>query len=1374
MLFYWAALFLMPLPALALDPDKRISQYLLQKWDVTGGLPHNSVTAILQSSDGYLWLATEEGLARWDGVRFHVFDMTNVKHLKTDFFISLCEGQNNSLWLGTHGAGIVALKPGEVKPRCVTYDNLAAGNVWAIAADDKGNPWAATEDGLKRLLPGTGEVTAFFPGTRVNALCFDGGGVWVGTQKGLKRLPAGNGEDSYKDTFTIPGPLKEEAVNELYKDGDGPLWVSAEKGLYRLENGELTVYTAAGNNLFPGARTGICGDKDGNLWMGFPGGLARLKPGGTTFEIFTTRDGLLHNAVRALTIDREGSLWVGTNRGMNRLKDARVNTYMPRQGLPTNAVWSVYEDSKQRLWISNTRGIDLLDPATGTFIPYRAAAINTGRIWSMCEDQSNYLWLGAMGDLLRLDPAAGTIESYARRMKLAGKNVLALHVTKEKNTRHYLWIGSGGGLYRLDTRTGAFKKYDKQDGLYHHSIRVLYGDKEGFLWVGTFTGGVYGLNLKTDKFEDRNHYRLAETRTFHKDKDGFLWAGTNGDGLKRIDLQNGNILHITTKDGLFNNRVHKILVHRDHNDNEIYFWMSCDKGIFRVKRKDLDELCRKKIENAGKKDIDEKDKIHCEWFNEHDGMKTRECNGVSQPSGWKSHDNKLWFPTMEGVVMIDPGHFKINPLAPPVVIEKVVVDGKAIDVKKNNKTSFPPGTQRIDIGYNGLSLLAPQMVTFRHKLGGFEEEWREDTPDRKVSYTGLPPGDYTFRVSAANNDGIWNETGTSWTFSIKPYFTQTFWFYAIISLALLAAGLTGYRARVRRLKAWGEELGSQVDMKTRELAQQNEELENILQVIKHINRESDFNSLLHAMLEIAMVWFHRAGIGTFLIYDSRARVFRPAESIGYGRRLDPDTLYLEYEKAMERYTGARAEKKGEGIYIIRDVDRGTGSERLKPIPIPAAMLAMTVVIEEKVEGFLVLSNLEDRHCFDDLDIQTLLLFREHAISAVAKAIARDQLEIKVQERTAQLREAKEAAEKASRAKSRFLANMSHEIRTPMNAIIGFADILDAEITGKEQRHYLKGITSSGNTLLDLINDILDLSSIEAGKMQIQYAPVNPRALLNEIQHIFSNKVKEKKLDFRLDIDEDIPGVLLLDHLRLRQILFNLVGNAVKFTDSGYVTLSLKAEAGPDNSPEVDIVFTVADSGPGIPGQKLDSIFNAFESTGERSGKHGGTGLGLAISQRLTHMMGGRITVDSEAGKGSIFRVYLQHISISNSVADTTSMPIVIPESVAAREEPGAAARHEEPEAPAPGVRKKLPQLTAHLEAEFLPRWESIRKTFLLDEIEDFCEELSALGKQYRLPLLTQWSQRLFNDARSFNMPLLTRTLDEFPGLIKDIKTLTRD
>ena len=359
----------------------------------------------------------------------------------------------------------------------------------------------------------------------------------------------------------------------------------------------------------------------------------------------------------------------------------------------------------------------------------------------------------------------------------------------------------------------------------------------------------------------------------------------------------------------------------------------------------------------------------------------------------------------------------------------------------------------------------------------------------------------------------------------------------------------------------------------------------------------------------------------------------------------------------------------------------------------------------------------------------------------------------------QLLIAKEDAEEANKAKSRFLANMSHEIRTPMNAVIGFTDLLNTLITDKKQKLYLESVKSSSKNLLTLINDILDMSKIEAGKMELQYGPVNLKLLFTEIKQIFSLKINQKKLEFLIEVDNDLSEVLMLSEIRLRQVLFNLIGNSLKFTEKGYVKLSAKKINQDKNENKIDLLISVEDTGIGIPLEQQEKIFEAFmQKEGQNIRKYGGTGLGLTISKRLVEIMGGEITLQSEENKGSVFEFILKNVSISYvkpeiKIAGVQDKKIIYDETLTSK------------------AKDILPDIIRQIEEELKPKWEILCKSRFINEIIDFGNQIQKMGETNSIHILSKYGEELSFYADSFDIENMDIVLNSFPGIIEKIKKI---
>lgn len=347
------------------------------------------------------------------------------------------------------------------------------------------------------------------------------------------------------------------------------------------------------------------------------------------------------------------------------------------------------------------------------------------------------------------------------------------------------------------------------------------------------------------------------------------------------------------------------------------------------------------------------------------------------------------------------------------------------------------------------------------------------------------------------------------------------------------------------------------------------------------------------------------------------------------------------------------------------------------------------------------------------------------------------------------------AEAANRAKSEFLANMSHEIRTPMNAVIGYADLLSSSVTDPQQRNYLDAIRAGSRSLLMLINDILDLSRIEAGKMRLDYSPVSVRRLLDDVRHIFDLRAREQGISLEVSVESRMPVSMLLDETRLRQVLFNLVGNAIKFTHEGEVSVRAVAIAD-DDQPEgaepsccYRLEITVADTGIGIADDQREQIFEAFEQQeGQSSRRYGGTGLGLAISRKLVQMMGGELILQSEVGKGSVFTVCLPRVEATVEQAEETGDPEeserLLVETLSLQERDW---------------------LGEQLSRDFGDEWEAVRASGDPEQMRDFARRVLDWGQRHRSRAVTLYGEKLLGDVESFNLDAVNASLEAFPRLL---------
>ena len=792
--------------------EYRLTQYVHEAWELEDGLPQNSIYAALQSRDGYLWLGTQEGLVRFDGVRFRVFDKAQVDELRSNEVRALLEDRAGGLWIGTNGGGLTRFFEGTF----TTYgseDGLSNDLVRALYEDRQGAIWIGTiEGGLNRFDPATETFTHYTPeqglaGAVVLAMQEDrAGDLWVGTEAGLSRLHEGT-----FTTFTTREGLPGNLTWALHVDRDGTLWAGTTGGLARLRDDEHFVPYMIRDGLCGEVVSALDSDPAGNLWIGtLDGGLCRLHDG--LFDRFTEQEGLTNDRVRALYRDQESSLWIGTEGGgLNRLRAGKFTPVTAAEGLSSNVVFTVLEDRDDALWVGTEGGgLNRLDAAGITQIT-KAHGLPSNDVYALHEGRDGALWVGLYnGGLCRLasrrDRTTRRLSCFNTTHGLPSDNIYALHEDRDGA----LWIGTDAGLSRM--QDGHILAYAPKGNLPHDAITALLEDHEGSLWVGSYGGLSRIRDDQATTFTAEDGLSSTLVLTLYEDRDHTLWIGTQEGGLCR--LRNDRIACITTREGLFNDNVLQIL-----EDDDGFLWLGSLKGIARVPRQALNDVAE------GRRDA-----VTVTHFGQADGLKSSEASGGTQPPAWRSRDGRLWFSTIHGLAAIDPTAIPTNPVPPPVVIESVSVNGRPIPL--TDAATLPPGSKDLVVRYTGLSFAAPQQVHFAYILDGYDDAWMNAETRRDAYYTNLPPGAYRFRVKARNNDGVWNETGATFSFYLQPHFYQTAWFYACCVLSLLVLGLAGYRMRINQLKVRERELEETVALRTHDLRLEKEKTEKAKDVIE--------------------------------------------------------------------------------------------------------------------------------------------------------------------------------------------------------------------------------------------------------------------------------------------------------------------------------------------------------------------------------------------------------------------------------------------------------------------------------------------------------------------------------------------------------------
>lgn len=776
------------MPCWGLDPAKALTQYRHDVWQSHDGLPQSSVESIVQTRTGYLWLGTQEGLARFDGVRFAVYDKSNTEAIRHNRILALLEDRRGSLWIGTEGGGLVELRDGRFRTLSKS-DGLPDERVLALAEDHDGRLWVGTGGGLgcyRGEMVDAGRSVSELIGTAIESLAVARDGtLWIGTAgRGLFRYDRGQVER------LGPEGEAQSTVSKVFCDSDGSVWFAANARLYRLRQGpnaRIDEQSWAGW----GSIGEIYRDRQGSLWVGTDAGIVRFREG--RVESYSVKDGLSNDVIHCVLEDHEGSLWIGTmDGGLNRFADGAFTTYSTAEGLSHDIVSPIYQDREGRIWIG-TRGGGVNRYERGGFTVYTTKdGLADDFVQSIVQDHEGTMWLGTKrGGLCSL--RAGRFRTYTARDGLPSASVRAIF----EDRRGDLWVGTlNQGLARF--RDGGFQMFTTKDGLTNNTVFFILQDHEGTIWIATNGGGLnYYRDGRFGAITTKDGLSIDIVNTLHEDAGGTLWIGTYGGGLNR--LKHGRLTAYTTREGLFDDAVFRIL-----EDGSGNLWISCNQGIYRIAKRQFDELDR------GARPL-----LECTVFGVADGMKNSECNGADQPTGWKMRDGTLWFPTIEGAVMVDPAHLPTNKLPPPVVIEELRVDDRTAGIAATQEIA--PGAQRVDIEYAALSFRVPARVRFRYKLEGFDRDWVDAGARRTAYYTRLPPGSYQFRVQACNDSGVWNTAGASLGLVIIPHIYQRPAFYVVLMAAAAFLVISMHRLRVQRLKRRERELVEIVDQRTQSL-----------------------------------------------------------------------------------------------------------------------------------------------------------------------------------------------------------------------------------------------------------------------------------------------------------------------------------------------------------------------------------------------------------------------------------------------------------------------------------------------------------------------------------------------------------------------------
>ncbi len=753
--------------AQALDPNKKITQFISRNWQIREGLPQNSITCMAQTSDGYMWFGTYEGVVRFNGKTFTVFDTRTIPQLKSNRISALCEDNKKNLFIATMGGGIVRYSAGKFESVMLSAGQFRHYIIGGQLYKDKnGILWALT-DGLVILrYEKDGFVEFSYPfdfGDRKNChLAVGGNGnIYLSTSKGFYEIDYPNVQDySYKNIF--PG----QTVYGMAKDPNGGVLFILKNALMKFPGLQKHAF----NYPFSFVNRFYC-EKNGAIWS-FNPGLVRYVNGGTEFSKLT---GSATGIVTSCMNDREGNFWIGTDgKGLIELSEAKFTTYSKDEGLKGSVVWSVCEDKSGNLWTSSLQSI--------------IGKIKNGKVENIPlyspADRGGFI---SIYPLHNGNIAATSKQLYeyvnGRFINISGhvKGLRDLHTIYE-DSKGAIWVGSAyDGLHRF--AKGQYTHFGLKEGIAHPYVSAIAEDKNGHIWVGS-RGGLQEIADSKIVRSYRRSTGLTDdwVRVIYVDDDNVIWVGTDN-GLNK--LENGKLFNYTTKHGLYNNVFHTIL-----EDNRGTLWFSCNKGIYCIPKEQFFLYDKRKIPS-----------LKFKLFNVDDGLKSGEGNGSTQPAGWKTRNGRLMFATADGVAIINPDGILKNNLPPPVVIEEIVVDDSSFNVNTNRQLSLSPGSHDLHFHFAALSYANPDRNVYKAFLKGYDSKPQLIDEKMEINYTNVPPGKYTFVVTAGNNDEVWNYSGASLQIEIPERFYTSLWFrIALILLLFTVIRIIIHIIYQRRLK----------------------------------------------------------------------------------------------------------------------------------------------------------------------------------------------------------------------------------------------------------------------------------------------------------------------------------------------------------------------------------------------------------------------------------------------------------------------------------------------------------------------------------------------------------------------------------------------
>lgn len=781
------------------------AKYRFENWTTDDGLPQNGVRQITQTPDGYLWFTTFDGLVRFDGLKFTVFNKGNTPGILNNRFTGIFADTDGTLYATTMEDGVLTVYkngdfhtysseqiPGNYISR---MERTASGEMRFLIEehDRKTRSWYRLKNAEFEFIEKSETDGSEFSFQGIN------GSVWKLHADKVTEIKNGTESITNVDLKGIDGRTPR------FEDSKGGLWIGGRIVRY-VRNGRARIYGEAEDLPPSSIYHSFWEESDGSIWCA-SGGASSPSIGLVQFinekpTIWGAETGLTSPSISSVFHDREGNVWLGTARGIVRRSGRVIETIGAEKGLANPETYPLFRDSKDRIWIGSSKGLSRYENGKITDLKFKTSASVKERnsrwrdgamsVQSLWEDTDGTMWVGLSGGIFLING------EWAEPLTL-GPHVFAIKNDRTGN----VWAATNQGLLKYRDRK-IVAQYSKNDGLPSEFMTVIFEDRKGGLWFGGLGGLSRLVDGRFENFTKDDGLVGNYVRTIYEDDAGVMWIGTYDEGLSR--LENGVFFNYRETDGLFSNGVFAI-----EEDSNGFFWISSNNGIYRVRRNELNEMAQGRT-----------DRITSVGYGKQDGMRSNECNGGRQPASVRDDQGRMWFPTQDGIAVVDASLEKPNVTPPTVIIESVLVERKPIDHR--NGIMLEPGGRDIEINFTGINLTKSEQIHFQYKLEGHDKEWVNAGTRRSAVYSYLPPGKYTFIARAANSDGVWSRANAFLSIEHQPYFYQDWKFITLISIGAALLLMLIWKLSVKQLEARERKLARLVAERTAELADANESL----------------------------------------------------------------------------------------------------------------------------------------------------------------------------------------------------------------------------------------------------------------------------------------------------------------------------------------------------------------------------------------------------------------------------------------------------------------------------------------------------------------------------------------------------------------------